>query len=805
MTSINAQVRLRPARFAFLVRPNDRKRLLKIFQTNTCLWGGQFNPIIPFFKQLPKWWDRHNNHFENATQIINGYLDFFEPDFLVEAEKGLANSLGFERGRVLQIEDILTLDGDRDRQGFGQSVFDLYRDLYRKEFQFAHRHEHNIVDITPESRKLKEFCACMFGAFPEEQDLKYLHKGFTDVFTPKVQTLGSRALAELYKSSFTSALRIGRSEIEVHYHDHRDPALFILDTHEPRDLIDFWNLRAVTRNVLPIPVQWIEALSDFCRDYILENYRPLPGNPNGVMIRPTVMFSRSIPTTDIEDLHKKHLRVDVDGANCRQDWYPSIWRSSPNFTHREMRPTLSADEKSFDSAFIDDKPEIHFDVLAPDFSEKYGNSNCYANVVTLNDHSYKNQIATTFPCNFKNPVYPNFGLGGNHLLPTTEGLVTFPKYKDLSKRWELPCGSTAISNWLEKIGIKCQLSDAGKATQQIIQTLGGFWGVANFANAEIVRWLNEISRRPVSRSAHHQEFRNRINNATKANDRHERNFKGLVERGAVELGLEVKCTKCSNWSWYSLKNLDQKIDCSRCLQQFNFPNIDPSSINTRWAYRLVGPFALPDYAKGGYAASLSIRFFSEVIGQFHEANTTWSAGQTLELEPKIEIESDFILWYQRQQFFGNNFPTEVVFGEAKSFGKEVFKAEDIDRMKTLACRFPGSVVVFSTMKQAADLSTDEIKRIAKFAEWGREYIKERQQTRAPVIMLTGTELFAGYSLQNAWEEVGGRHADIVRPAYIRLENLRVLADLTQQLYLKMPSYHTWLDEKNKKRLTRKKP
>ena len=81
-----------------------------------------------------------------------------------------------------------------------------------------------------------------------------------------------------------------------------------------------------------------------------------------------------------------------------------------------------------------------------------------------------------------------------------------------------------------------------------------------------------------------------------------------------------------------------------------------------------------------------------------------------------------------------------MFGEAKSFGKEVFKQDDVDNMKLLAESFPGSILVFATMKE--ELSEEEIDRIRKLAYWGRGYDKERRQTRAPVIVLTGTELFS---------------------------------------------------------------
>ncbi|HYE35182.1 hypothetical protein, partial [Methylocaldum sp.] len=777
-----------------------------IFRINTCLWGGKYNPVIPYFRQIPKWWDRDNLRFETAAQIINRYLDFFEPDFIVEAEAGLAEGLGFDQDRIFQLSSILTREDDQDWSGHGLNVFELYRDLYRKEFQFARRHEHNIIDVTAKKQPFSKFSACVFGAFPPEPDLKYLGQAFKDAFGPKEVSLNGASLAELYRSGFTSALRLGHSKIEVDYHDHhRDPALFVLDALESRDLIDYWNLRAIRRQVVPVPVQWLEDLSEYCKEFIVENHRPLPGNPNGVMIHATVMFARSIPTHDIERIHRDYFRVNVADANVLQTSYPSIWRPSPGFAIREGRPTLSAAEKTFDIPFITEKPEIRFDCLHPEFADEYGNKNRWANVVRLHDWTHKDQIATVFPCDYKNPTYPKFSLIRDTLLPTTEGFVIFPQYRSIPERWEIPDGTTAINKWLKTYGIKAVLSDAGRATQQIIQTMGGFWGVTSFAHAGIVKLLNEISRRPMSRSAHHHEFKNRINNAIKNDTWRGGNFETLVERNAVELGLELKCTKCSSWSWYSLRQLDYQMNCSLCLRQFGFPIIDPSnSCNSRWAYRLIGPFALPDYAKGGYAASLSIRFFSEIAGEPGRAAVTWSGGQELELGPENKVESDFILWYQRKEFLGNDYRTEIIFGEAKSFGRDAFLADDVERMKTLAVRFPGAVIVFSTMKRADELSPDEVSRIAKLAEWGREYVRERRQTRAPVIVLTGTELFVPFSLEETWKKIGGRHAQLIEPGWIRADNLRVLADLTQQLYLNMPSYGTWLKTKWKKRTARHK-
>lgn len=403
-------------------------------------------------------------------------------------------------------------------------------------------------------------------------------------------------------------------------------------------------------------------------------------------------------------------------------------------------------------------------------------------------------------CNYRNPKFPKFRLEGEHLLATAEGLVFFPQYKSISERWELVSGTNALNTWFNDNKIKATLSDAGRATQQIIQTLGGFWGVGKIATTGTVKLLNEMSRKPLTRSVHYSEFRQKIKDVTAGKTiwRY-KEFETLVERNAVQLGLELKCSKCGSWGWHSIKYLDYSLTCDLCLKKFDFPITNPgSSQYCKWAYRVIGPFALPDYAKGGYSSALAIRFF-EVIGHMDRVGLTWSSGQELTLPTGKKIESDFILWYQRKQFLGTDYPTEIIFGEAKSFGRDVFKDDDVNNAKLLAQTFPGVVLVFATMKEDDEISKEEIARIKKLAEWGREYDEDKDQTRAPVILLTGTELFAAHSLEDTWKEKSGKHAQLVSPGWVRVDNLRVLADLTQQLYLGMPSYHAWLEAKWKRR------
>jgi hypothetical protein len=153
-----------------------------------------------------------------------------------------------------------------------------------------------------------------------------------------------------------------------------------------------------------------------------------------------------------------------------------------------------------------------------------------------------------------------------------------------------------------------------------------------------------------------------------------------------------------------------------------------------------------------------------------------------------KFEIDLAGWYTEGRKFWIDPSPVVVFGETKSFGAEVFKERDVRRLKEFAEVLPGSYVVFSAMKAA--LSEDEKSRIRQFAEWGRVPQKSGEP-RAMIIVLTGTELFADHDLKRTWTELGGKHAAAVQHASVHIDDLWTLAEITQRLYLDMPSYSDW--------------
>ena len=814
MNNIRVDIRLRPIRFGFLVRPDDQENILEIFRINTCLWGGMFNPIIPFFESVPSWLESEGFHFENPKQMINDYLDFFEPDFLVEAEEGLADGFGFDPERVRPLADMIEQPGGNYAHRYGLSVHGLYTDLYTKEFQFEQRHRYKLVHVKSMDTAFTNFAAANFGSFPVHEQFRYFEHNYNVIFNPEHKTLDAAVLSELYQPKYSSALEIGCAKLRVDYNAPLLSTLFILDAHESKDLVDFWNLRAIHQHVLAVPIQWIEELSPFCQKFIRDNYRRQPKDPSPNKVGPVLMFSRSLSEGNVEEMVENYSFVEEGDVYTIQRWAPTIWYKLSEQVASPTRPTLAADQKIMNLQIDGDNPEIRFDPLFPEFVSEY-NLFRVANVVRLQDWSNEeylvrvrdrvdnDQIATVFPCNYKNPSVPKFQpeflQEEQYILPTTEGLVIFPYREHIFELWNLVDGTTAFNQWLTAHQVPAILSDAGKATEQIIQALGGLgWGVLCLTYKGIIELLNEMSKNSATKTTHYKEFKNKIHTAINNDNLRKRTFETLVERKAVELGLEIKCDKCGSPSWYPVNQLDYSLTCSLCFKQFDFPITSPLGEHSKWAYRVVGPFALPDYARGGYAAALAIRFFADVIGGFDQAGVTWSSAQELTLSTDKKVEADFMLWYRRKKIygtelsffgsglpiFGTDRPTETVFGEAKSFGwrgEDVFEQDDVDRMKLLAEAFPGSILVFAAMKE--ELSQGEIDRITELAKWGRKYDKEKRQTRAPVIVLTGTELFTTGSLTTSWKRKGGRHEDLAKRASLGTSNLRILANFTQHLYL----------------------
>jgi hypothetical protein len=256
----------------------------------------------------------------------------------------------------------------------------------------------------------------------------------------------------------------------------------------------------------------------------------------------------------------------------------------------------------------------------------------------------------------------------------------------------------------------------------------------------------------------------------------------FIEANVFRLGLVLECPSCRKKNWFGIEDLHLHLTCERCLKAFAFPQGSLDFKRTPWQYRVIGPYSVPNYAEGAYGTVLALSVFARRLGG-HGPKLTYATGLELKLGDDTRLEVDFTFWYRRERMFGREDEPALVFGEAKSFAAESFKAEDIARMRKLAELLPGAFIVFATLKD--ELSAAEGAEIAAFAIWGREPLPDGSP-RTPVIVLTAAELFGSWDVDRTWKDLGGKRAALVESRRHHLDNLQTLADLTQQVYLELP-------------------
>ena len=503
------------------------------------------------------------------------YLDFFEPDFVVETEEGISKDLNFER--VLSIDSVLEDEKEKHGQEFqyGQSVKSLYKDLYETEFKYKHildpysapppNKYNNIIYVETEkllsNDQFKNFIACNFGNFPNDEGLRYFRRNYIKFFNPEVKIFQPQNSYYLIDDFDQSPLDIGCKKLKVDCFNNK-PSLFLLDVENNEDLIDFWNLRGVCSKIKAVPIQCIKELSPYLKKFVKEHYPAPEMNElkeqleffrvaeisDSKISQPVPIFSRSMSNSkEAESLYKTYIQhhYDVD-IQSKWETIPDL-KKSTDFLKNKHRPILEADSREMDIKIDEKNPEISLSLLSPK-AEKSGGCFLWANVITMQDLS--NQTATAFPCNYrKNFInlniikdkfdnYLEYSLFDEHpnnypldkrigktFLSATEGLIIFSHYKNSSENWVLADGTTVIKNWLQsnkKIETS-HLSDAGSTAQQIIQLLD-FDGISDFANRDIIELLDEMSGKTQKnkkeqkekrlKSLDYKEFRKRTNKIT---------------------------------------------------------------------------------------------------------------------------------------------------------------------------------------------------------------------------------------------------------------------------------------------------
>lgn len=769
---------------------------------SVCLWGGAYNPIIPVMKSLPSAWCDHNGLRAKASGITRGYIRYFEPDAYVEAEEGLLEAAGLEGfrqkhaldTRVLPLSSLMAKQHNRDwaEPLFGLTITDAMRDIYTKELQFETKQPRIATLVKPDNRSL--VTEAVFGCYPEGKPLDYFQENYQTIFKAEEIPASPDAWRNAFRKDHLTPLRFTRYKIDAGSDWNDVPTLFVFDPASTLDCIDLWNMRSEQRSVLPVPVDWwTELLPDIGSLLKLEH---------GLMHYSTIEFARSISENRANELTEKIVGDLPKEAATFKHWRTPVWRTPMKQQHwpdkaplvlksAEKHITLSVDEMSLATTF---------ETLAPEFAEKYGSGELRWMNTVQPSHFHNDHLGTTLPFNSFDPYSTMTLIFHEPVLIGREGWSIGLRYKDFDARLTIPSPESAVISALKRFGIEARLSEPGHIAKQILGHVDGLWGMRLLADPGTLETLNTMAggiRRKGIGDAETEELFDRRSKSVKdwhalvqrrkKQDRGVSSLNDFTSRNIIRLGLQSQCPNCANLNWHTLTAVDYDVTCDRCQRSYPFPQSSLQKNNGNWSFRVVGPFAVPDYARGSYGALLALK----AISNLHTGHSPMAYSTALSLSfDGIEAEADFVA-LRSPEGHGLQSDPELIICEAKSFGEgPLVTRKDITKLRAIAKKLEGSIIVISVLRPK--FIDAELKLIEPFVRWCRRPTANGEMHN-PVILLTAHEIFCRFNISLTWKELGGEHAKFADFKYH--DSLVALAEATQSIHLGLNSYHAEIFEK----------
>jgi hypothetical protein len=791
-----ATVKLRPVKVAFLIDPREAKSLLRAIELNSSLWGGGYNPIIPVYKRIPKKLKSiHEFYGHTPKSIVKGYIEAFNPDFLVPIGKAKEFKLENVTQQILEEKslDINLTDATPD---YGAGVFEVLNGFFEKELKFKRKYPHKFI-FPILGKEYPSFFRSIFGSHNNTvQD--FLNENWKEPLEAEEVKIDFENYVSQMRLLTTS--KITRTfQIKANNSGRDGTCIFLLDAKNNQDIIDFWNLRAMGWHVLPVPIQAMTLPSTIkaSEEFIKQNSGTHRRYQN-IQYRVTLLKARSIEEKYTKEFANSLNVGNTTGANgprfSIQNWYPRIWDEWAREQDGVGYCDIESRTQEYD--FDDDSNEFSVKTVDPEFTFQFGGHHAltrFANDVSISNYSIGEMYAGAIPEGGKNLIRTLSALGGLSEWRFSKRSTTFlSNFKNANIHLKLPKAQDVFTSWMLDQGIEIKLSPPGRVAMQMIKHLGGLHGINSLANENLISLLKAMERgKDMAKEQFLGEIA-KVASSRRFSQKPTEALKRYMDRHMFQLGVTLQCDTCTDHSWHDIKSLDYNVICPNCLEEFSIPTHSPNDI--KWSYKTIGPFSLPGGAKGVYSTLLTLRVFSNLL---HDSPIT----PMLSFEAKIEgsdMEIDLGLFH-RQSRHRENSPVKTIFAECKS--ENDFKKEDIEKMKILASKFPGAVLIFSTFKE--ELCDNEKRLLKPLVNKCRRLYKNNEPYN-PVMILTKTELFAEWNLEHTWKEKGGKWAPFGNRNYFGNE-LMGICDVTQQLYLGMEPWektaYDQLERRRQKRIT----
>lgn len=797
-----AEIRVRPVKLAYLVDPGSASQVRQAVRLSSSLWGGVFFPIIPLYGRSPTSWSDKPLKAPAARTAILGLIEAFDPDILVQLSTSVPSFLSATGLEVVTPESIwrqFGVDGV-PTPGHGVGVFEILDDIFREHFRYKSKYPRRVV-VPRIPRRFSAFWASVVGEYPDGL-LPSIKARYFDPLEMEEARIEPQQLNDLLELNVLFPRRISGYGISLEHPRRFDEgaAVYFMDAAAIQDVVDFWNLRATGRDVLPMPRQFADIPA--FRQVVIEFLRRYRVHwPHDRRHCHVASFIRSRNTTmkEMTDFAAA-LRIErpdgdpsSDGYFVLQHWYPRIWDDWARDKDGGVADVYGSERETLELGDPRNQ-RMRIRSLLPSIASKRaytGEARCMNEVAFrfFGANEYVGEVLPKAVGEHLKRAIAEFGLVGTWR-SGRNGLVRFVSYEHSEAR-EFPKAESIFFAWLADQGWSGEVSTAGILAKQIFQLLEG--NVQVLRNEQLLKFIEDLNggTGEVGEAGQDQTaaWQDRCKSVGEVKSRLRECGGGglhdyLVSKGVFKIGLKIQCPECFRHSWFELAELRGSLTCPKCLTSFlAIGRVDRGS----WCYKTSGPFSIPRFADGAFSVLLTLDGLSD--RWFPSLRTTSVVSFLAKCKGKPDLEADLGLLWSEDDVAGRR--SGIAFGECKTFGE--FKRKDLERMQQLAKEFPGAVLVFSTLRKS--LTSREVADIGRIARRGQRYWAAERPVN-PVLVLTGTELLAEERPPNCWKDGGqAQHA--------RISGILSLCEATQQRHLGLaPWQEVWEKEWSKKRARR---
>lgn len=796
-----ADVKVRPLKLALMVDPNSARQVREAIRLASTQWGGMFFPIVPVHKRMPASWRDRPLKAPPADEVVKGYLDAFDPDILVQFGGELPKYVLDSKLKVLKPENFWS--GGRDRNSiepaYGIGVLDVLLDIFREHFKFKAKYPlKTIVPVIPKGLGL--FWASVFGEYPvhiaEAIDKEF--EDALDISKPKVCVEKFRELTDR-DVLFPRRVTQWKTHVQGGISFYRNASAFFMDASKIEDVIDFWNLRASGRQVLPLPKQFLEEESfrQVVVDFLDEHRRPWDQDGNSFNVA-SLIRSRHCTMDEMQAFADSLTPPSPEGKPevatewiSLQHWYPRLWDEWARGKDGGVADVYGEEEET-----INIEGEEHRSMRLKSLIPSFGRENWFwsqgrcVNEFDLRLYGADEHMAEVYPKvegdQLLQAITGNIG-GFGEWRVGRHGLARIVSRVSGESR-KAPESEKIFFAWLKDRGWEAKLSSPGFLAKQIYKRLGGEVGM--LANKDVLALIEHMNGGMVSRGGAQKGDRvvaeREVSVAEVKRKLNAHRYEWFIQKGIFKLGLQAKCPNCQRNSWFSMATLKEELDCPKCLNAFPAAgHIDQG--RGAWFYRSAGPFSVPNYADGAFSVLLTLETLAGRITSGRRSTSVPSFEATA--PSKVNLEADLAMFW-RDGSYGDD-TAGILFGECKSYGP--FRPKDFQRMRYLAETFPGAVLVFSTLRES--LSKEEIAALKRLAIFGRKHWKAERPVN-PVLILTGAELLTWKRAPHCWSEE-------LQKRFQNVHSLMEHCNASQQIYLGLPPWQEdWRAAFDRRRLAR---